>query len=92
MPDLEVGDQIEVETATNNYTYVLTTGGDDLEVPFTASWVLDTIPANPDPDGVGASGGPAIMTITTCSELFHTDNRLAAFASLSEAVDKRLTN
>ena len=88
MPDLEVGDEILVETADRVSTYVLTTGGDDLEVPFTASWVLDTIPVNPDPDGVAATGGPSLMTLTTCSELFHTDDRLVAFASLVETVEK----
>ena len=70
------------------YTYRLTTGGDDLEVPLTASWVLDPIPVNPDPAGVQASGGPSILTLTTCSELFHTDDRLVAFASLSSAAEK----
>ena len=54
MPDLEVGDEVVVETADAVYTYVLTTGGDDLEVPFTASWVLDPHPGQPGPRGVQA--------------------------------------
>lgn len=88
MPDLEVGDEVVVETARFVYTYVLTTGGDDLEVPFTATWVLADLPVNPEAGGVQASGGPSILTLTTCSELFHTDNRLVAFASLSETTAK----
>jgi sortase A len=88
MPDLEVGDEVVVETKDMTFTYVLTTGGDDLEVPFTASWVLDPVPVNPDPDGVEAPGGPSILTLTTCSELFHTDDRFVAFASLRDAEQK----
>lgn len=88
MPDLAVGDEVLVETADAVYTYVLTSGGDDLEVPFTASWVLDPRPENPDADGVGPSDAPAILTLTTCSELFHTDDRLVAFASLTETAPK----
>ena len=85
LPELEVGDEVVVETATATYTYALTTGGDDLEVPFTTSWVLDPIPVNPDPDGVQPTGGPALMTLTTCAELFHTDERLVTFAALVDS-------
>lgn len=83
MADLDVGDEVVVETAEAFFTYVLTTGGDDLEVPFTASWVLDPRPVNPEPDGVQAPDTPAILTLTTCAELFHTDDRWVAFASLT---------
>jgi sortase A len=83
MPDLQPGDQVIVETRTTTYTYVLDTGGDDLVVPFTAGWVLDPLPHNPD-GGVEpqqATGG-RLITLTTCSELFHTDNRMIAFGHL----------
>ncbi len=84
MPELQPGDEVIVETREATYTYVLDSGGDDLVVPFTASWVLDRRPVNPDgglqpPAGVG----PALLTVTTCSELFHTDNRLVAFGHLT---------
>ena len=53
-------------------------------MPFTASWVLDARPRNPDaggvepPDGVGGR----LLTLITCAELFHTDQRLVAFGHL----------
>jgi sortase A len=83
MPDLRKGDLVLVDTATTTYTYRLVTGGDDLVVPFTAGWVLDALPANPD-GGVQPPqrAGQRLITLTTCSELFHTDNRMVAFGVL----------
>jgi sortase A len=83
MPELEPGDELVVETRDAVYTYVLDTGGDDLRVPFTAGWVVDPQPTNPDPDGVGPlAGRDRLITLTTCAELFHTDDRLVAFGHL----------
>ena len=85
MPDLVPGDEVVVETARWRWTYVLDTGGADLRVPFTASWVLDEVPVNPD-GGPGPVRGRdrALLTISTCAELFHTDDRLVAFGHLVE--------
>jgi sortase A len=88
-PELQAGDLVHVETRDAIYTYKLDTGGEDLIVDFTASWVLDPFPENPDggtqpPDGVGQR----LLTLLTCSEIFHTDNRSVAFAHLVETVDK----
>lgn len=85
LPELEPGDKVYVETREATYTYVLDTGGEDLVVPFTASWVLDPAPVNP-------SGGTApptdvgdhLITLLTCSEIFHTDNRSVVFGHLLE--------
>ena len=89
MPDLQPGDEVIVETRTATYTYVLDTGGDDLVVPFTAGWVLDAVPHNPD-GGVepAQDAGQRLITLTTCSELFHTDNRMIAFGHLVETVKR----
>ena len=89
MPDLEVGDEIVVETRTMTYTYVLDTAGDALVVPFTSTWVLDPVPANPD-GGVEPrqKEGQRLITLTTCSEIFHTDNRMIAFGHL-ESKEKK---
>lgn len=84
MPDLEPGDEVIVETQGERFTYRLTTGGDDLEVPFTASWVLDPLPVNPEAGGVQPDEPGALITLTTCAELFHTDERLVAFGVLVE--------
>jgi len=84
MPDLRPGDRVIVETRRTVFTYRLDTGGDDLVVPFSASWVLDPLPTNPDGSvqPPNRSPGQRLITLTTCSELFHTDNRLVAFGHL----------
>ncbi|MGC4109255.1 MAG: class E sortase [Nocardioides sp.] len=85
MPELRPGDTVVVETRTAIYTYVLDTDPDHLVVPFTADWVIQPFPVNPD-GGVGpaASDGRRVITLTTCSELFHTDDRMVAFGYLSQ--------
>ncbi len=89
-PELREGDLVHIETRDADYTYALDTSGPDLVVPFTASWVLDPFPVNPDPGGSTASGRPGarLITLVTCSELFHTDNRSVAFGHLVETVAK----
>jgi sortase A len=83
MPELEAGDQVIVDTRRARYTYVLDTDGDDLEVPFTETWVLDRLPTNPA-GGVQPQQrrGQRLITLTTCAEIFHTDGRLIAFGHL----------
>jgi sortase A len=89
-PELQAGDLVYVETADADYTYELDTGGMDLIVPFTASWVLESFPVNPDPGGTTAIGKPGdeLITLVTCSELFHTDNRSVVFGHLVDEVAK----
>lgn len=83
LPELRVGDEVVVETRTRVYTYVLDTDGDALSVPATETWMLDPEPVNPH-DGAGPVLGrePRLLTLTTCAELFHTDDRLVAFGHL----------
>jgi len=83
LPDLRPGDKIYVITHKVTYVYVLDTNPNDVIVPFTAGWVLGMDPINPD-GGPQAVQGPSarIITLTTCSELFHTDNRMIAFGHL----------
>ena len=85
MPDLRAGDVVAVETRDAVYTYVLDTDGDALVVPLTASWVTAPVPVNPD-GGVhpATASGTALLTLVTCSELFHTDDRLVAFGHLQD--------
>ncbi|MFS3127258.1 class E sortase [Nocardioides sp. Bht2] len=84
MPDLRVGDEVIVETRGATYTYRLISGGKDLEVTFRDTWVVDELPTNPESGGVQPEQrkGQRLLTLTTCAELFHTDNRLIAFAEL----------
>lgn len=87
MPELEVGDEVIVETRDTAFTYTLVTGGDDLVVSFDQTWVVDALPNNPDEGGVEPpqEAETPLLTLTTCAELFHTSERLIAFATLTSA-------
>lgn len=85
MPSLDIGDEVIVETRAATYHYRLTSGGDDLRVTFQDGWVVDDLlPSNPDSGGVQPAQveGQRLITLTTCAELFHTDDRLVAFGIL----------
>jgi sortase A len=82
MPELRPGDKVIVETARTTYTYVLDTNPNDLVVDFTQLWVISPHPHNPSPGGVQPSKSRRLITLTTCSELFHTNNRMIAFGHL----------
>lgn len=93
LPDLVVGDEVVVETREATYTYTLVSDGDELEVGFRDTWVVDPLPTNPAAGPRDGGGPPAVqppqdadgrlLTLTTCAELFHTSQRLVAFAVLS---------
>lgn len=83
MPDLRPGDEVVVETVDTTYTYRLDTDPRKLVVPFTDTWVLDPVPKNPEGGPQPAqTRGQRLITLTTCSELFHTDDRMIAFGHL----------
>ena len=84
MPDLRPGDRVIVETVDSTYTYELDTNPNDLVIPFTETWVLDPLPHNPDPGEPEPEQvqGQRLITLATCSEIFHTDNRMIAFGHL----------
>ena len=89
LPDLRRGDEVIVETSDATYTYELDTNPNDLVVPFDQSWVIDQVPVAPEgeaPRGMPTFSSPRpavpLITLTTCSELFHTDDRLVAFGHL----------
>ena len=82
MPELRPGDKVIVETRLTTYTYVLDTNPNNLVVSFTNLWVISPHPHNPVPGGVQPSHSKRLITLTTCSELFHTDNRMIAFGHL----------
>jgi sortase A len=90
MPELRPGDKVIVETVSATYTYRLDTDPNKLIVSFTGTWVLDNDPSNPDKGGVQPAQRPGqrLITLTTCSELFHTDNRMIAFGHLVKATSK----
>ena len=79
-PKLQAGDKIMVETREADYTYILRNGGTDIIVPFTTSWPLWDVP---DPDQRDVEPTKQVITLVTCSELFHTDNRSVAIGDLA---------
>jgi len=88
MPKLRPGDEVIVETRDAVYTYVLDTDPNDLVVTFEDVWVVAPEPENPDPDGVQPADDPRLITLTTCAELFHTDDRMIAFGHLESKTPK----
>lgn len=69
-PDLRRGDTVEVQTRTHRYVYELDDGGTDHQVDFSDTSILGQVPFHP-----GRKASQASITLTTCSELFHTDER-----------------
>lgn len=82
MPKLEPGDDVVVETRKTTYTYKLDTDPEDLIVGSHDVWVVSARPVNPDSNGVTAPRGSRLLTLTTCAELFHTDERMVVFGHL----------
>lgn len=91
MPELRPGDKVIVETRTHVFTYTLDTNPNALVIPFTGTWVLSPVPDNPQPGGVEPKQveGQRLITLTTCSEIFHTDNRMIAFGHLTNAKERK---
>lgn len=82
MPDLRPGDLVEVETRNVTYTYVIDTDPEDLVVSYSDTWVLNPHPVNPDPAGVQPADNTHLLTMATCAELFHSDDRMVLFGHL----------
>ena len=89
MPELKPGDTVVVETVDHTYTYELDTDPRRLVIPFTGTWVLDPVPTNPDGGTQpGQRRGQRLITLTTCAEIFHTDERMIAFGHLVSSEPK----
>jgi sortase A len=73
-PTLRPGDRVRVRTSNALYTYVLDTSGASLRVDQHAVWVTGDHPAGSRTDRV--------LTLITCAETFHTDDRLVTFGHL----------
>ena len=86
MPSLRPGDEVLVETRDTVYTYVLDTN--PFVVTFRDVWVVAKEPENPDPAGVNPVDDSRLITLTTCAEIFHTDDRMIAFGHLVSAEPK----
>lgn len=84
-PELQAGDKVEVETRTHVYTYELQNSGSDTTVDFSEIWVVQPVPEKAKvAKGQKSTAKPtqSLLTLTTCSEIFHTNNRSVAFGVL----------
>ena len=91
MPELRPGDEVLIETRDAVHTYELDTNPNHLIVTFEEIWVVSALPKNPRAGGVQPPSqrpGQKLITLTTCSELFHTDNRMIAFGHLVDTERK----
>lgn len=79
--ELNVGDKVIVETRDAIYTYQLYTAPRDLTVKDTDVWVIDPVPGKK-----GVAPTEALLTLTTCTNLFATPERSVAFGRL---IDKQ---
>jgi sortase A len=86
---LREGDKVFVETRRKVYTYVLRNDGNAITVDFTTSWPLADVP---DPNQQGEKATEPVLTMLTCSELFHTDNRSIVVGDLESTEDKASGN
>lgn len=80
---LRRGDTVVVETRQAVHTYVMDTSPADLTVEEDAAWVLD-----PVPDQRGTPPTQALITLTTCQDLFHSPDRSVGFGHLQSTQDK----
>ena len=78
-PKLQEGRPVVVETRTQIFTYRLRNCGTAITVDFSVGWPLQRVP---DPDAAGERPTKSVITMLTCSELFHTRNRNVVIGDL----------
>lgn len=79
LAELPMGSQVQVETREAVYTYVVDSA---TEVVDTETWVLDPVPGEPS-----AQPTEALITLTTCADVFRSPDRDIVFGHL---VDVRM--
>ena len=84
-PELRKGDKVVVETRTQILTYKLRNSGTSITVDFSVGWPLQRVP---DPDAAGERPTKSVITLLTCSELFHTRNRNVVIGDLVKTQEK----
>lgn len=81
--ELDQGDEIVVETRDAIYTYVMDEAPRQLTVRDTDTWVLDPVPGKPD-----TKPSQALITLTTCQDLFRSPDRSIGFGHLESTKNK----
>lgn len=74
LAELPMGSEVVVQTRDATYTYVLDS---TTEVLDTETWVLDPVPGEPS-----AQPDEALITLTTCADVFRSPNRDIVFGHL----------
>lgn len=74
LAELPVGSEVLVETREATYTYVVDSFA---EVVDTETWVLDPVPGEPS-----AQPDEALITLTTCADVFRSPDRDIVFGHL----------
>ena len=80
---LEQGDEVVVETRDAIYTYVMDDSPRERTVDDSETWVLDPVPGKR-----GAKPTEAMITLTTCQDLFRSPDRSVGFGHLQSTENK----
>ncbi|WP_392507459.1 class E sortase [Naumannella halotolerans] len=87
--ELEKGDEVVVETSSAVYTYEITVPPKDITVDDSETWPLDPVPDHESQEpNSDQDPSEAILTLTTCTDLFHSPDRSIGFAVLSDTENK----
>lgn len=81
--ELRQGDEVIVETRSAIFTYEIVSAPAELTVDAKESWVLNPVPGHDD-----AIPHQALITLTTCEDLFPTQDRAVGFGALT-ATEKK---
>ena len=80
---LKKGDEVIVETREAIYTYVMDDSPRQLTVDDSETWVLDPVPGK-----AGVKPTEAMITLTTCQDLFRSPDRSIGFGRLQSTQNK----
>ncbi len=81
--ELKVGDKVIVTTKSYIFTYVIDEPPSKLTVKDVDTWVL-----NPVPGKTNVKPTQALITLTTCQDLFHSPDRSVGFGHLVSSTKK----
>ncbi|MFT3875937.1 MAG: class E sortase [Propioniciclava sp.] len=83
MHELKAGDEVVVETREAVHTYRLTNDPAETTVMDTDTWVIQPVPGRPE-----VKPTEALITLTTCNDLFRSPRRMIAFGVLADTRSK----
>jgi len=82
--ELKPGDKVIVETKSYIFTYEVDQSPSKLTVKDVDTWVLDPVPGK-----TGVKPTQALITLTTCQDLFHSPDRSVGFGHLVDTKKKK---